>query len=210
MTSKSKTEAYCSHFLVGKSLLSGARYDEALLQFKSAQVVLEEMLSKGWHADASAQIELRSVEENKQQLKDCVWLCENAANAAADVQFVLDQAPKLVPSIMEVRIKTLMKAAQSDDTFRSAGNFATWIEQQKADKAENYFQAGCLYAMCVADDKTNLDECVVAAIGSIEKARAAGYFDKSKLLLMNQNPAFVAVRSHPKFSSFVNSVSIEK
>lgn len=45
----------------------------------------------------------------------------------------------------------------------------SWIEQQKADKAENYFQAGCLYAMCVADDKTNLDECVVAAIGSIEK-----------------------------------------
>lgn len=202
-----KTEAYRSHFLVGETMFSDAKYDDALLQFRSALTVLAEMLDKGWYTDPDAKIESVTVEENKQHLNDYVWLCENANKAAADLEFVMAQEPHLLARIMQVRIQSLMKSANNEEAFRSATRFADWIGEQNANPGKSHYQAGCLYALCVSDDKSNLEICVAAAIESFEKARKAGYFDKSTLLELNQNPALIAVRSHHKFSSFLASLS---
>jgi serine/threonine protein kinase/Flp pilus assembly protein TadD len=202
-----KTEAYRSHCLVGEAMLSDGKYDDALVQFKSAQGVLAEMLDKGWYADPDAKIASDTVEENRQQLNDYIWLCENAAKAVVDVEFVMAQEPKLVPRIMRLRIQSLMKSVKSEDAFRSADLFADWIEEQKVDPGESHYQAGCLYALCVSQDKSNLEKCVMAAVKRLEKAHEAGYFDEAKLFQLKQNPALTAVRSHPKFSSFVMSLT---
>jgi eukaryotic-like serine/threonine-protein kinase len=200
-----KTEAYRSHFLVGETLLSDAKFEDALLQFKNAQGVLTEMLDKGWYKEPDAQIESYSVEENKQQLKDYVWLCENATKALDDVEFVIAQDPKLVPRIMRVRIQGLMQSAKSEDAFRSAARFVEWVKE-KAPSGESHYQAGCLYALCVSKDQANLEQCVTSAVENFEKAREAAYFNESKLLELKQNPDLNAVRSHAKFSSFMGAL----
>ena len=184
-------------------MLSDAKFEDALLHFKSAQGVLAEMLDKGWYKEPDAQIESYSVEENKQQLNDYVWLCENATKAMGDVEFVMTQEPKLVPRIMRVRIQSLMQSAKSEEAFRSADRFAEWLKEQKAPSGESHYQAGCLYALCVSKDQANLEQCVTAVIENFEKAREAAYFDESKLLQLKQNPDLNALRSHAKFSSFV-------
>lgn len=205
-----KTEVYRSHVLVGETMLSDAKFDNALLQFKSAQGVLTDMLSKGWYADPDAKIESRTVEENKQQLKEFIWLCENAAKAVGDLEFVMAQEPKRVPLIMQVRIQGLMESAKNEEAFLSAKRFADWIAEQKAIPGESHYQAGCLYALCVAQDKSNLEQCVTAAIESFGKANEAAYFDEAKLFLLKQNPALIAVRSHSAFSTFMKSLPSAK
>lgn len=99
-----------------------------------------------------------------------------------------------------------MKSAMSDEAFRSAELFAEWIEQQEAVPGESHYQAGCLYALCVSHDNSNLERCVTASIESLQKAHEAGNFEASTFLQLKQNPALVAVRSHPIFSNFVESL----
>lgn len=201
-----KTEVYRSHFLVGEAMLADANYDAALLQFNSALRVLAEMLEKGWYADSDAQIESYTVEENRQKLNDYVWLCENAAQAVDNIEFVMAQEPKLLPRIMHVRIQSLMKSAKSEDAFHSADRFSDWIEELQANPGQNRYQAGCFYASCVSEDKSNLEKCVTATVASFERAKEARFFDASTQLQLKQEPVLIAVRSHPKFSSFVQSL----
>lgn len=202
-----KTEAYRSHYLVGEAMLADAKYSDALLQFKNAQGVLDEMLAKGWYADPDAQLESHSVAENKQLLTDYIWLCENATNATNDLEFVMTQEPKLLPRIMRVRIHSLMESSKSEEAFQSAARFAEWTKEQSTNPGENRYQAGCLYALCITKDQSNLEQCVTATIDNFEKAREASYFDESKLLQLKQDPALVTVRSHSKFADFLLSIS---
>jgi eukaryotic-like serine/threonine-protein kinase len=205
-----KTETYRSYFLVGEALFADAKYDEAATQFKSAQGVLGEMLDKGWYADPEATIASFSVDENKKQLNDYIWLCEEAKNAVDDIEFAIAQEPQLVSRIMQVRIQSQMKLGMSEDAFRSADRFADWIKEQELNSGESHYQAGCLYAQCVSRDRSNVEKCVVPAIERFEKAHEAGYFDATTLLELNQNPALIAIRTHPKFSTFVTSLASTK
>lgn len=202
-----KTEAYRSHYLVGEAMLSDAKYPDALLQFKNAQGVLAEMLEKGWYADPDAKLESYSVDENKQQLKDYIWLCENATNATNDLEFVMAQEPRLLPRIMRIRIQSLIESTKSEEAYQSAARFADWTKEQSANLGENRYQAGCLYALCITKDQSNLEQCVTATIEIFEKAREVTYFDESKLLQLKQNPDLITVRSHPKFTNFLMSIS---
>ena len=206
-SASAKTEAYRSHYLVGEAMLSDAKYPDALLQFKNAQGVLDEMLGKGWYADPDAKLESYSVAENKQQLTDYIWLCENATKSIDDIEFVIAQEPKMLPRIMRVRIQGLLNSAKNEDALRSADRFAEWNKEQKANLGENHYQAGCFYALCSAQAPSNLEKCVSAAIENLEAANKAAYFDEAKVLQLTQNPDFITVRSHPKFESFLNSLS---
>ena len=201
-----KTEAYRGHFLLGESMFSDAKFDDALVQFKSAQGVLSEMLGKGWYSDPEAKIESYSIEENKQQLNDYVWLCENATKATGDLEFVMSQEPRLVPRIMQLRIQSLSKSAKIEEAFSSADRFTAWVKERPGDQGENHYQAGCFYALCVAMDNSNLEKCVGSVIDNFEKAKEAKYLDASKLNLLQQNPSLISVRSHPKFASFAMSL----
>ena len=201
-----KTEAYRSHFLVGESLLAETKFDDALSHFRSALRVLTEMIDKGWYTDPEARIASRTVEENRQQLNDYIWLCENAVVAAGDIEFVMAQEPRIVPRIMRVRIQHLVKSANSEEAFQSADKFATWIESQQTNLGELHYEAGGLYALCVSQEDSNLEKWVVEVVKNLEKARAKGYFDEANSLQLKQNPAFAPVRSHPKFANFMMSL----
>lgn len=203
---QAQTDVYRSYCLLADAAMGQADDPSAQQWLITAKERLESMLQQGWYADPNQLIGGENVEENKKQLESKLSLCENAPQAISDINFVLAQDVLQPPKLMHVRVKGLLKQNQTEDAIASVERLVEWIESQEGDRNLNRYNAACQYALCAAASETDRDKAIDQAIALLEKAKSGGYFESEQIAQLKQDSDFVAIRSDPKFSFFVDAL----
>jgi hypothetical protein len=113
-------------------------------------------------------------------------ICREAQRAIAELKYVFDQKPDMVPLLVETRFAALLNRRQiisAVDTFR---RFEERVHKDGNERGGHRYGLArhyCRSAACAAGDKENL---VKRAMQQLHKAREEKYFDARRLVQLKR------------------------
>jgi serine/threonine protein kinase len=134
--------------------------------------------------------------------------CKSARAAIDDIEFVFAQMADRIPALVVIRVRSLLRDGKLDEAIKSADRFEAWAMEQKQDLDQQYNTA-CLYALCAAsssgeEHRVRLIETCTAILN---RCKSLNYFSSDKIAHFSRDPDFSAIRTHPSFEIFANSLN---
>ena len=201
-----QTGPFFSYYNLGTARMVEQNFPEATRWFAMAERCLSDFEKAGWYTKPDQRLGIWPYGRWVEEVGQSVAACEKAEQALADAEFAFQQPADLLPLLIELRVKGLVKAGKLDDAAKSADRFAEWAGKQKGHGVLEYTTA-CYYAVCAAATPAADRYALVGkSLAHLRTAKAAGRFDPAGVAHFHQDPDFDALRDRPDFVEFVNGL----
>jgi hypothetical protein len=126
---------------------------------------------------------------------------EQLEKAVARLNVVFAQKPEVASELLGLRVRALLHRKKIGDAIKTAECWASLTELSDSQR----YEAARALALCAGVSKK--EALGGKAIAVLSKSRESEYFKNPKrLALIEQDPDFVAIRDHPDFVKFVQSL----
>jgi len=140
-----------------------------------------------------------------------LFVCRNAEQAVAQMEFAFEQKPEYVWSLLEARLKILLARGRLADAIATAERFAVFVEQDKYhSNGSSRYNSACLFGLCAKAAEKERGSLAVKAVQLLRRAQTVGYFSEANLSHMLQDRDLDVLRDRTDFKKLVEDVKAQK